>query len=368
MANVSHSRRFSRLLNLNSEDEGVEKNYDIMEEIGRGKFAIVKRCRSRLNDQEFAGKFIRKRKNRKGGSEVQKEIEVLQKLSHDHIVKLYEHYESPIEIVLILELVTGGELFHYLVERDRVTEEESTWFVRQMLEALKYMHQLQVVHLDLKPENIVLCSRKERKVKLIDFGLSIILQDGVVVREITGTPEFVAPEIINFDPVTCAADMWSIGVMTYIMLSGCSPFLGDDDHETLANVSRGEYSFDEEYFSNSSHLSKDFINKLLNKNPKSRATANECLNHSWIKTKDEEDEECKRKSTLNITLLKSFIAKRRWRQSFHAVSFSNHMHKVALNKKENKVVPITRTSLDLSSDSRNRAKERMSVIQDYDSE
>ncbi|XP_063113007.1 death-associated protein kinase 2 isoform X5 [Cavia porcellus] len=124
-------------------------------------------------------------------------------------------------------------------------------------------------------------------IKLIDFGLAHEIEDGVEFKHIFGTPEFVAPEIVNYEPLGLEADMWSIGVITYILLSGASPFLGDTKQETLANITAVSYDFDEEFFSQTSELAKDFIQKLLVKETRKRLTIQEALRHPWITSKDE---------------------------------------------------------------------------------
>ncbi|XP_048415863.1 death-associated protein kinase 3 isoform X2 [Stegostoma tigrinum] len=121
------------------------------------------------------------------------------------------------------------------------------------------------------------------RIKLIDFGIAHKIEDGNEFKNIFGTPEFVAPEIVNYEPLALEADMWSIGVITYILLSGASPFLGETKQETLTNISAVNYDFDEEYFSNTSELAKDFIRRLLVKDPKKRMTIGDSLEHSWIK-------------------------------------------------------------------------------------
>eukprot|EP00070_Physeter_catodon_P033546 XP_028340440.1 death-associated protein kinase 2 isoform X8 [Physeter catodon] len=139
------------------------------------------------------------------------------------------------------------------------------------------------------PENIMLLDKNIPipHIKLIDFGLAHEIEDGVEFKNIFGTPEFVAPEIVNYEPLGLEADMWSIGVITYILLSGASPFLGDTKQETLANITAVSYNFDEEFFSQTSELAKDFIRKLLVKETRKRLTIQEALRHPWITSKGE---------------------------------------------------------------------------------
>jgi death-associated protein kinase len=149
------------------------------------------------------------------------------------------------------------------------------------------------------------------------------LKPGEKVMETYGTPEFVAPEIIQYQPISTATDMWSIGVITYILLSGASPFLGDSKQETFANITNIDYSFDDEYFGHTSDLAKDFIARLFVKDVRKRASIHDCLEHPWIKPRRRQDEDLRRQAQINIEQFKSFIARRRWKQSVRAVSLCN---------------------------------------------
>ncbi|NWR51855.1 DAPK3 kinase, partial [Regulus satrapa] len=254
-----------------------------------GQFAIVKKCREKSTGVEYAAKFIKKRQSRasrRGVSreEIEREVSVLRQILHTNIVQLHDVYENKTDVVLILELVSGGELFDFLAQKESLSEEEATRFIKQILDGVNYLHSKKIAHFDLKPENIMLLDKNIPipHIKLIDFGLAHKIEDGVEFKNIFGTPEFVAPEIVNYEPLGLAADMWSIGVITYILLSGASPFLGETKQETLANITAVNYDFDEEFFSNTSDLAKDFIQKLLVKDTRKRLTIQEALSHPWI--------------------------------------------------------------------------------------
>ncbi|XP_016283149.1 death-associated protein kinase 2 isoform X1 [Monodelphis domestica] len=272
----------------------VEDVYEIGEELGSGQFAIVKKCREKSTGAEYAAKFIKKRQSRASRrgvqrEEIEREVHILQQVLHPNVIKLHDVYENRTDVVLILELVSGGELFDFLAQKESLSEEEATSFIKQILEGVNYLHAKKIAHFDLKPENIMLLDKNIPipHIKLIDFGLAHEIEDGVEFKNIFGTPEFVAPEIVNYEPLGLEADMWSIGVITYILLSGASPFLGDTKQETLANITAVSYDFDEEFFSQTSELAKDFIRKLLVKETRKRLTIQEALTHPWITSKGE---------------------------------------------------------------------------------
>ncbi|XP_057255784.1 death-associated protein kinase 2 isoform X2 [Pezoporus wallicus] len=263
----------------------VEDIYEIGEELGSGQFAIVKKCRDKSTGLEYAAKFIKKRQSRASRrgvrrEEIEREVSILQQILHANIIKLHDIYENKTDVVLILELVSGGELFDFLAQKESLSEEEATRFIKQILDGVNYLHSKKIAHFDLKPENIMLLDKNIPipHIKLIDFGLAHKIEDGVEFKNIFGTPEFVAPEIVNYEPLGLAADM---------CLSGASPFLGETKQETLANITAVNYEFDEEFFSNTSDLAKDFIQKLLVKDTRKRLTIQEALSHPWITLKEE---------------------------------------------------------------------------------
>ncbi|KAM9317642.1 death-associated protein kinase 2a [Pholidichthys leucotaenia] len=275
----------------------VEDFYEIGEELGSGQFAIVKQCREKSTGLEFAGKFIKKRQSMASSrgvrrEEIEREVNILQQVQHPNIVTLHDVYENRTEVVLILELVSGGELFDFLAQKESLSEEEASQFIKQILEGVNYLHSRKIAHFDLKPENIMLLDKNVPlpRIKLIDFGLAHKIEAGVEFKNIFGTPEFVAPEIVNYEPLGLEADMWSVGVITYILLSGASPFLGETKQDTLGNISAINYEFDDEFFCNTSELAKKFISQLLEKDKMKRLTIQDALNHPWIKLNEHKEE------------------------------------------------------------------------------
>ncbi|XP_029009417.1 death-associated protein kinase 2 isoform X1 [Betta splendens] len=318
--------------------------YDVGEALGSGQFAVVKRCTEKSTGAVFAAKFIKKRLHhvsRRGVSreEVVREVSILRELQHPNIVSLHDVYETRTDVVLVLELVSGGELFDFLAQKESLCEEEATQFIKQVLDGVQYLHSKRIAHFDLKPENIMLLDRNAPlpRIKIIDFGLARKIEAGADFKNIFGTPEFVAPEIVNYEPLGLEADMWSIGVITYILLSGASPFLGDSKQETLGNISAVSYDFDDELFSNTSEMAKSFIRQLLEKNTRKRMTIHDALNHPWIKPLNPRQAMVKRLSVINLDNFKRQYARRRWKLSFRIVALCNHLTRIM--KKGNNLQP-----------------------------
>ncbi|KAK7891525.1 hypothetical protein WMY93_023488 [Mugilogobius chulae] len=218
--------------------------------------------------------------------------------------------------------VSGGELFDFLARKESLSEEEATRFIKQIWRASGTCTP--------KPENIMLLDRNVPlpRIKIIDFGLAHKIEPGADFKNIFGTPEFVAPEIVNYEQLGLEADMWSIGVITYILLSGASPFLGETKQETLGNISAVNYDFDEELFSHTSELAKSFIRQLLEKDTRKRMTIEETLNHPWIKPLNSRQAMVKRLSVVNLENFKRQYARRRWKLSFRIVALCNHLTRI----------------------------------------
>ncbi|XP_070702256.1 death-associated protein kinase 2 [Pempheris klunzingeri] len=317
--------------------ENVEDFYEIGEVLGSGHFGQVRQVRERATGTCWAGKFLKIRKSacsRLGleRSSVEQEVEILQAVEHPNIVTLKDVFESRAEVVLILELVSGGELFDFIAEKENLPESEAIEFMKQILEGLGFMHSKNIAHFDLKPENIMLSEKESPcpSIKLIDFGLAHHFHQGEQYKSTSGTPQYIAAEVINGEPLGTSADMWSIGVITYILLSGLSPFQGETDEETLKNIIAMNYEFDARHFSMTSSMAKDFIEKLLVKNPNERMTAEECLLHPWIKPITRKQVANRNRSSINMKNFKKFNARRKWKMSYNMVWMCNRLVKLKL--------------------------------------
>ncbi|KAJ7345506.1 hypothetical protein JRQ81_001456 [Phrynocephalus forsythii] len=272
--------------------ENFHSFYEVeTKELGRGKFAVVRKCIATSTGQEYAAKFLKKRRRGQDcKAEVLHEIAVLELTKPSpHVVDLHEVYETTNEIILVLEYAAGGEIFNLCLPdlEETIHETDIIRLVRQILEGISYLHQNNIVHLDLKPQNILLSSIYPLgDIKIVDFGMSRKIGNCSELREIVGTPEYQAPEVLNYDPITTATDIWSVGVITYMLLTHESPFVGADKQETYLNISQVNVDYSEETFASISPLARDFIQKLLVKIPEERPTAEACLSHSWLRQGD----------------------------------------------------------------------------------
>ncbi|XP_039558064.1 death-associated protein kinase 2-like isoform X5 [Passer montanus] len=244
--------------------------------------------------------------------------------------------EDTYELLERLGRIRGGELFDFIAEKEMLSEEEAIEFLGQILRGVEYLHARLIAHFDLKPENIMLQEKDVPKpwIKIIDFGLAQQLEHGTTYKSLCGTPQYIAPEVINYEPLSPASDMWSIGVITYILLSGLSPFQGETDAETLSNVVAGAYEFEQRCFSQTSDMAKDFIRRLLVKEPQRRMSAAECLVHPWIKPLSRKQALSRSRSSINMRNFRKFNARRKWKLSYNTVSACNRLCRVRREDEE----------------------------------
>uniref|UniRef100_H2YHI9 Myosin light chain kinase, smooth muscle n=1 Tax=Ciona savignyi TaxID=51511 RepID=H2YHI9_CIOSA len=295
--------------------EKFSAKYEVREKLGQGRFGKVHRVTDRVSGREFAAKIMRALKSRDREA-VSMEIDIMNQLRHPKLVQLIDAYSHGREIIMVMDLVAGGELFERVIDEDfELTEAACIKYMRQICHGVQFMERSQIVHLDLKPENIMCINKTGTQIKLIDFGLARKFNPKEVTRVMFGTPEFVAPEVINYDAIGFETDMWSVGVICYILLSGLSPFCGEGDAETLSNITAVQWDFEDEAFDQISDDAKDFISKLLVKGLKKRYNVNQALDHRWLKR----DTNKMSKSKLNTKNLKRYLARRKWQKTGNAV-------------------------------------------------
>ncbi|XP_019335993.2 myosin light chain kinase, smooth muscle isoform X4 [Alligator mississippiensis] len=314
-----------RTVSINTEQK-VAEFYNIEERLGSGKFGQVFKLVEKKTGKVWAGKFF-KAYSAKDKENIRQEIGIMNCLHHPKLVQCVDAFEEKANIVMVLEIVSGGELFERIIDEDfELTERECIKYMKQISEGVQYIHKQGIVHLDLKPENIMCVNKTGTSIKLIDFGLARRLETAGSLKVLFGTPEFVAPEVINYEPIGYATDMWSIGVICYILVSGLSPFMGDNDNETLANVTSATWDFDDEAFDEISDDAKDFISNLLKKDMKSRLDCTKCLQHPWLQ-KDTKTMEAKK---LSKDRMKKYMARRKWQKTGHAVRAIGRLSSMAM--------------------------------------
>jgi len=193
-----------------------------------------------------------------------------------------------------MELVTGGELFDRIVEKGSYSEEDAKTLVRKIVSAIEYLHSLNIAHRDLKPENLLVKSiADDTEVKIADFGLSKIIDEQKMMQTACGTPGYVAPEVLNAEGYDKEVDMWSIGVITYILLCGFPPFYSESVPEVFEQIMKAEFDYPEEYWADISENAKDFINSLLVVDVSKRMTARQTLEHKWLRTNKKKEKKTK---------------------------------------------------------------------------
>ncbi|XP_022821456.1 obscurin isoform X5 [Spodoptera litura] len=260
--------------------------YDLGDELGRGVQGVVYHAAERLTGRNYAAKIMHGHSALKPF--MKNELDILNILNDRHLVRLHDAYEHDHTLALVLDLAAGGELVRdRLLRHQFYTERDIAGYIRQVLRGLKYMHDNSVAHLGLTIGELVLSHAGSDELKLCDFGLSRRIQFNKHASLDYGMPEFVAPEVAAGEGVSFAADLWSLGIITYILLSGHSPFRGVNDRETLTRIREGRWDWhDEEWWSRLSTESRDFISKLLIYNWHERIDVNTALSHPWLTLAD----------------------------------------------------------------------------------
>lgn len=252
--------------------------------LGKGAFGTVYLGSRLIDGEEVAVKVIHHRNlNRDIVSSIENEVRALELLNHPNIIKYFDLFEDQESYQLCMELVRGGDLFDRIDKKISYTEKDAQYVCRTVLGALKHCHDLNVIHRDLKPENIMMRSfEDDGDIILVDFGLSVVSPDPVT--GIIGTTEYMAPEIFSMQPYGKEVDMWSLGVVAYILLCGYQPFMGEKSM-LIKRIRAGAFAFHEQYWVNMSPESKDFISSLLTTDVSKRMTATQALKHKWVSSK-----------------------------------------------------------------------------------
>jgi len=254
-------------------------HYKVGSTLGVGTFGKVKMAEHQLTHQKVAIKIINKRKMEQMNmhEKIRREINILQYLRHPHVIRLYELLDTPSDIFMVMEYVSGGELFDHIVHKLRLREDEARRFFQQILSGVEYCHQCMVTHRDLKPENLLLDSNLH--VKIADFGLSNMMRDGEFLKTSCGSPNYASPEVVSGKPyVGPEVDVWSCGVVLYALLCGSLPFDDENVPNLFRKIKHGNFTLP-------GHLSseaKDLIVQMLVVDPTRRITFAQIRKHSWF--------------------------------------------------------------------------------------
>ena len=290
------------------------------QQLGEGAFSVVIEATNKETGESYAVKVVTKSKLTKEDEIALKdEIIVLRELEHQHIIRLYDVFEEKSFWYLVTEKMTGGELFDRIVSKSFYNEKEARDVCKILFEAIGYCHTNSVAHRDLKPENLLLKSEdNDSEIKIADFGFAkkVLTPNSLTTQ--CGTPGYVAPEILEGVAYDEKSDMWSLGVIVYILLGGYPPFIEQNQRELFRKIRKGQYEFHEEYWGSVSPEAKDFISCLLTVQPSKRLTAEQALKHKWMTQSD---------SVLagqdlgtNLSELRKYNAKRKFKAAVNAVS------------------------------------------------
>ena len=264
-----------------------EEDYKKLNFLGEGSFASVYKVQNKFTDVICAMKVINKTFSCtiEDENEILNEINILRTMDHPGILKIFEFYSSKQNYSIVTELCPGGELFQQIIDKGPFTERYSAYVMYQIFSAVNYCHKMHIVHRDLKPENILIVG-KDREglptIKICDFGTSKMFEKGAVERKLVGSSYYIAPEVLK-KHYNEKCDVWSCGVIMYILLSARPPFGGEDDNEIMERVSTGKYDLESPPFNKLSKNSIDLIKRLLTMDPEQRISAEQALNHPWFK-------------------------------------------------------------------------------------
>jgi len=263
----------------------IEDVYTFERELGKGAFSVVKLGINKNTKEEVAIKIIEKKNVEQDLHRLATEMQVLKSVNHPNIIKLKDIFETDTMLYIVTEVVTGGELFDRIVSKGSYSERDAAMLIKKLVAALEYLHSKNIVHRDLKPENLLLKSPQEdTEVKLADFGLSKVLGTEVMMQTACGTPGYVAPEILQTSETGYGkeVDMWSVGVITYILLCGFPPFYNDNVAQLFESIINADFDYPSEYWDHISDDAIDFIDSLLITDPEKRMSATQALQHSWL--------------------------------------------------------------------------------------
>lgn len=315
--------------------KGFNELYRLGKNLGEGAFSVVKEGSHKQSGHSYAIKIVTKSKlTQEDEVALQDEIGVLKELKHAHIIRLYDVFDEPQYYYLVTERMMGGELFDRIVAKSYYNEKEARDVCKILFQAMAYCHSRRVAHRDLKPENLLLLSESnDSEIKIADFGFAKKCPTPKCLTTQCGTPGYVAPEILEGTQYDTKADMWSLGVITYILLGGYPPFIEQNQRDLFRKIRKGQYEFHAEYWGQVSSEAKDLISSMLTVDPDRRISADQALRNSWITAGD--DQLAGKDLGANLAEFKKFNAKRKFKAAVKVVIASNKMSSLGENFKQN---------------------------------
>lgn len=274
----------SNILGKGPTDPKLDEMYTLDKQIGKGAFGVVRACMKKTTKEKAAVKSISKAKLvcKEDVKDVQAEVAIMNLVAgHANVVTLKSTHEDKESVHLVMEICEGGELFDSIVEAGCFSEKKASMIFRKMVEVVHHCHTMGVMHRDLKPENFLLMSKPDGELKLTDFGLGVFFKPGERFKDLVGSPYYVAPEVLRKN-YSHEADMWSLGVILYILLSGLPPFWGDNEEQIFKMVLKGNVDFKTDPWPKLSESAKDCVRKLLEQDTAKRYTSTQILKHDWL--------------------------------------------------------------------------------------
>ncbi|OIW01467.1 hypothetical protein TanjilG_19393 [Lupinus angustifolius] len=270
---------------LQTETGNFKEFFTLGRKLGQGQFGTTLLCIEKATGREYACKSIAKRKlvSDEDVEDVRREIQIMHHLAgHPNVISIKGAYEDSVAVHVVMELCAGGELFDRIIQRGHYTERQAADLIRTIVDVVEACHSLGVMHRDLKPENFLFINKQEdSSLKTIDFGLSVFFKPGEIFMDVVGSPYYVAPEVLGkwYGP---EADVWSAGVILYILLSGVPPFWAESEQEIFEQVLHGDLDFTSDPWPQISESAKDLVKKMLVRDPRRRLKAHQVLCHPWI--------------------------------------------------------------------------------------
>jgi len=258
-------------------------SWELGEVLGEGGYSIVKLATNKETNQKAAVKIVRRVGISKEDEEsLLEEVRILKSINHPNITSVFDFFEEKKHFYVVMELLEGGELFDRIVKKSCYNEKEARDLVFLLLNTIKHLHDKNIIHRDLKPENLLLKENdNDSDIKLADFGFATVV-DGENIISQCGTPGYIAPDILKNEPYGKPVDMWSFGVILYILLGGYPPFHHDDTREMYKMIAKAEYKFHPDYWNGVSEEAKNMISSLLCLDTKKRLTVDQALSHKWM--------------------------------------------------------------------------------------